>query len=70
MSLLLPAGVEASTYRVEILEPNSMSVETYEGRLLSVQSRCLSNYAVIKQAQDMKELCNGQIEDLVGKYEP
>ena len=33
MCCLLPHGVQAVSYRVEILEPNSMSVEYFEGNI-------------------------------------
>lgn len=33
MCCLLPHGVQAVSYRVEILEPNSMSVESFEGNI-------------------------------------
>ena len=65
-SCLLEVGEKtAATYRIEILDPNSMSVETFEGNILRVQNmRSLANYAVMKADNEMKDASAAFIEDV------
>ena len=53
MSCLLSAGKTASTYRVEILEPNSMQVQKHQGQVQPIKSQSLINYAVQQSFNDL-----------------
>ena len=45
LTYLLEDGQRAKSYRIEVLEPNSMSTESFEGRIMAVKSQSLISHA-------------------------
>lgn len=62
LSVLLPPDVAATRYSVEILDPNTMLAERFEGQVLQVQSQSLINYAVQQLCIDIDERKKSEIE--------
>jgi len=48
LTCLLPSGVTAKSFRVEVLEPNKMTVQTFEGLVTPTAGTSLANFAVLQ----------------------
>ena len=67
MISLMPEGVKASSIKVELLEPNSGTIEVLESRIRPTRNYSLASYAVHKSFAEMKEKFEAQYDELEGQ---